>query len=202
MGSVMDQTTSASPEPALAATPGLEPEINVPKTRPVELYLVTTETEAECNFWVGLARQGGHSPAQLMDLSEVPSLLTEAAIRGVDEQGPLMLSDSSRTPPRYVYLLPVPRSDFRDRAIWIHDLVGAIKSWAPPSAGLYIAPQLLDSAEAHDLLLSVLREAIRNTTTEEYYLLTGTHGLNSVMNAALRLKAEMDSETLSLHVFH
>lgn len=198
----MDQTTSVTPETAVAPTPGLEPEINVPTTRPVELYLVTTEAEAECNFWVGLSRQGGHSPAQLMDLAEVPSLLTEAAIRGVDEQGPLMLSDSSRTPPRYVYLLPVPREDFRDRAIWIHELVATIKSWAPPSAGLYIAPQLLESTEAHDLLLSVLREAIRNTTTEEYYLLTGTHGLNSVMNAALRLKAEMDSETLSVHVFH
>lgn len=179
-----------------------EPEINVPTTRPVELYLVTSETDATCNFWVGLARQGGHSPAQLMDLGEVPALLTEAAIRGVDESGPLMLSDSSRTPPRYVYLLPLPRRDFRERAVWIHELVATIKAWSPASAGFYIAPQLMEPSEAHDLLLSVLREAIRATPTQEFYLLTGSHGMNSVMNAALKLKAEMDSETLSLHVFH
>lgn len=193
-----DTTTPVDP----GAGPALEPAINVPTTRPVELYLVNGEAEAACNFWVGLARQGGHSPAQLMDLKEVPALLAEAATRGVDENGPLMLSDSSCVPPRYVYLLPLPRDEFRDRAVWIHDLVQAIKAWATPCAGLYIAPELMDSAEAHDLLLAVLREAIRNTQTQEYYLLTGTHGLNSVLNAALRLKAEMDSDTLSLHVFH
>lgn len=196
----MDPTTLVPVEPP---QPGVdEPSINLSTTRPVELYLVTNEAETTCNFWVGLARQGAQSPAHLMDLAEVPVLLTEAAIRGIDETGPLMLSDSSRTPPRYIFLLPTPRDDFRERAIWIHDLVGTLKSWAPACAGFYISPELMNSADAHDLLLSVLREAIRNTQTEEYYLLTGSHGLNSVMNAALRLKAELDSETLSLHVFH
>lgn len=194
------ETTQPPVEPVLPK--GEDPLINLPKHRLVTLHLVASESDAPCSFWVGLAPEGDQAPAKLMDYTSIGALLTEAATRGVREGGPLMLSDTSVTPPRYVYLLPVPKEQLIDRAQWIHDLVSTVRSWSPESAGFYIAPELLESQEALDLLLAVLSESINHAPTRDYYLLTGTYGLNSLLNAALRLKGDMDSETLSLHVFH
>ncbi len=193
-------TTQPPVEPVLAK--GEDPVINLPKNRLVTLHLIAAESDAPCNFWVGLAPEGDQVPAKLMDFTSIGALLTEAATRGVRDGVPLLLSDTSVAPPRYVYLLPVPKDQLVDRAQWIHDLVSTVRSWSPESAGFYIAPELLESQEAIDLLLSVLSESISHAPTRDYYLLTGTYGLNSLLNAALRLKGDMDSETLSLHVFH
>lgn len=193
---------NAPPPPDVALTKGEDPVINLPKSRLVTLHLVASEQEAPCSFWVGLAPEGDQPPAKLMDFTSIGALLTEAATRGVKEGGPLMLSDTSVTPPRYVYLLPIPKDQLVDRAQWIHDLVSTVRSWSPEGAGFYIAPELLESEVAIDLLLTVLAESINHAPTRDYYLLTGTYGLNSLLNAALRLKGDMDSETLSLHVFH
>ncbi len=194
------ETTQPPVETALVK--GEDPVINLPKNRMVTLHLVASETEAPCSFWVGLAPDGDQAPAKLMDFTSIGALLTEAATRGVKEGGPLMLSDTSVTPPRYVYLLPVPQDQLVDRAQWIHDLVSTVRSWSPEGAGFYIAPELLESSESIDLLLAVLAESITQAPTRDYYLLTGTYGLNSLLNAALRLKGDLDSETLSVHVFH
>lgn len=193
---------NVQPPVETALVKGEDPVINLPKSRLVTLHLVASEADAPCSFWVGLAPDGDQAPAKLMDFTSIGQLLTEAAARGVKDGGPLMLSDTSVTPPRYVYLLPTPKDKLLGRAQWIHDLVSTVRSWSPEGAGFYIAPELLESAEAIDLLLAVLAEAIRHAPTRDYYLLTGTYGLNSLLNAALRLKGDLDSETLSLHVFH
>lgn len=207
----MDSGNKAGPAPApqgaqppvdLAQASGEDPLINLPKNRLVTMHLVASENDAPCSFWVGLAPEGEQVPAKLMDFTSIGALLTEAATRGVRDGGPLMLSDTSVTPPRYVYLLPVPKDKLLDRAQWIHDLVSTVRSWSPEAAGFYIAPELVEAPEAIELLLAVLTESIQSAPTRAYYLLTGTYGLNSLLNAALRLKSEIDSEALSLHVFH
>lgn len=181
---------------------GEDPVINLPKSRLVTLHLIASENDAPCSFWVGIAPEGDQSPAKLMDFTSIGALFSEAATRGVQEGGPLMLSDTSVAPPRYVYLLPLPKEQLVDRAQWVHDLVSTVRSWSPESAGFYIAPELLESQEAIDLLLAVLSDSINHAPTRDYYLLTGRYGLNALLNAALRLKGDLDSETLSLHVFH
>lgn len=178
------------------------PEINLPKVRLVSLHLVATELDAPCSFWVGLAPEGKQAPAKLMDLSNIGNLLTQAATDGVIDGGPLMLSDTSVSPPRYVYLLPLPSDSLVARAQWIHDLVSTVRSWSPEGAGFYIAPELIEVPKAIELLLAVLSEAIEQAPTRDYYLLTGAYGLNSLLNAALRLKADLDTDKLTLHVFH
>ncbi len=196
--------SAASPQPGLVplASEGVGPEINLPKVRLVSLHLVATELEAPCSFWVGLAPEGKQAPAKLMDLTSIGALLTQAATDGVVDGGPLMLSDTSVNPPRYVYLLPLPDESLIDRAQWIHDLVSTVRSWSPDCAGFYIAPELIEAPKAIDLLLSVLAEAIELAPTRDYYLLTGAYGLNSLLNAALRLKSDLDNPKLTVHVFH
>jgi hypothetical protein len=146
---------AAQPPVDIALTKADEPVINLPKQRLVAVHLVASENDAPCSFWVGLAPEGDQVPAKLMDYTSIGTLLTEAATRGVKDGGPLMLSDTSVVPPRYVYLLPVPKEQLIDRAQWIADLVTTVRSWSPESAGFYIAPELLESEEALDLLLAL-----------------------------------------------
>jgi hypothetical protein len=179
-----------------------EPQFDSPKARPVTVRLVTNEADAPCSFWVGLSAPGAMTPSELMDAGQVPAMLFEAATKGMTENGPVMLSDTSVDPPRYVYLTPAPSADFRERAAWLQELIATIKSWAPLSAGFYISPELIAARDSHELLLQILRETITASTTASFYLLLGAHGLNSVLNAALRLKSELDSETLNVLVYH
>jgi hypothetical protein len=170
--------------------------------RVVSVRLAPLAGDPDCNFWVGLAAEGQQSPTALMDVDEMGALFADAATKGIAESGPVMLSDTSVNPPRYVYLLPVPELDFRSRTLWIQDLVASLSAWAPKSAGIYLAPQLVQNPSVHELLSEMLTALIQASATEEYVLLTGAYGLNAVLNVALRLKADLDGEQLTLAVYH
>jgi len=175
----------------------------LPRERVVALHLVPSqEASRRCPYWIGLAAPGTASPAQLLDEPEIEALLTEAARGGVTEKGPLLLTDTSTTPPRYVYLMPVPPADLEERRTWTADLLGGIRSCAPARVGFYIAPELLVPDLALALLLDVLAELIRELAVREVYLLTGVFGLNALLNAALELKSELEGEDLAVRVFH
>lgn len=193
---------ASSPVAGQAVASQHEPEFDIPQARPVTLRLITDEDDATCNFWMGLCARGSMSPAQLMDAGRVPALLLEAAAKGVNEHEPVMLADTSCEPPRYVYLTPAPSADFRERAVWLQDLISTIKSWAPLSAGFYISPDLIASKDSQELLGQILREMITHSTTSSFYLLLGAHGMNTILNTALRLKSELDSDTLNILVYH
>lgn len=173
-----------------------------PAGRQVTIRLVASGHEASCHFWIGLAAQGAQNPSQLMDLGEMDALLTEAATVGINENGPVMLSDTNASPPRYVYLMPTPELGFRERSIWIDDLSQSLTAWAPQTAGFYIAPQLMTVPDAHTLLLATLTALIQASNTKEYVLLTGAYGLNALLNVALQLKNDLDGESLRIAVYH
>ena len=176
--------------------------VDVGGPRVTTVRLVPTSQDAPCHFWIGLAPTGTQRPSDLMDQSDVGLLLAEAATKGVAENGPVMLSDTEAQPPRYVYLLPVPQPGFRERALWIDDLAHSLASWAPKAVGLYIAPELVKSGEAPELLLSILTALIAVAPTQEYYLLTGGYGLNAILNVALRLKSDLDGDSVRLAIYH
>jgi hypothetical protein len=189
--------------PSAAPGPGVGAQIAAhPPGRLVTVRLVTSSADAPCDFWVGLAARGQRSPAELMDVGDVAAVFEEAATRGINDDGAIMLSDAHVSPPRYIYLLPTPEADFRSRASWIQDLVQALHSWAPKAAGFYIAPQLIASRDAYELLLTTLAALIQASPTEEYYLLTGAYGANALLNVALKLKTDVDGERVRLAVFH
>ena len=178
-----------------------EPELGIQSERPVTLRLVNREEDADCNFWVGLARKGDNIPTGLME-GDIPSILAKAADEGLTEEGPLMLSDSLQTPPRYIYLLPVPEENFREQTQWIKNLVDTIQSWSPDSAGFYFAPELLTGHQSHQLLSQILRQLILASNTSSFYLLIGSHGMNAVLNNALKLRSELSKDAVNLYVFH
>jgi len=179
-----------------------EPALGVLERRTVTLKLAIADNEANCHFWIGLAKPGELTPASLLDQKNVSAVFAEAASKGVSDEGPIMLSDTSVNPTRFIYLLQVPGPDFRDRTAWVTSLVNMIRSWAPRTAGFYMAPELILANDSQELLQQVLRELILTTPATDFYLLVGTHGLNAVLNTSLRLKLELESDTLNLLVFH
>lgn len=226
-----DKTATPANEAGLATHPvlqsdadtaivpvNIEPEINLPGGRVVVLKLVSSEAEAPCNFWVGVAPSGGTlNPATLLDIGPAVTVLAAAAAEGISELLPIMLAEtvppgtagggvtpgnSKQASSRHVYLMPIPGDDFRDRAVWIHELAATIRSWAPRSAGFYLDPALVSPVAVNELLSGVLRELIRQSATTEFYLLIGAHGINAILNTALGLKAELESDAVNLFVYH
>src|SRR5579872_3049902 len=110
-----------------------DPSMGLPKARVVNLTLTATPAEAACPFWIGLSARGKQTPGRLLDQPDIGTLLLEAATNGVSEEGPLMLSDTSMTPPRYVFLMPRPSASAEERQAWTEVLTSSLAAWAPPA---------------------------------------------------------------------
>ncbi len=157
-----------------------------------------------CSFWLGMFRQGKLEPQDLFgEKANLFGALERAAVKGMSEKDPVMVSDTSVQPPRFLYMMPTPTGDFRERLQWVAKIVDTVKSWAPDRIGIYLAPELVKPLEARDLLHQLLRGLIAETPARDYFLIPGGHGFNAVLNAALELKAELlDEHNISMFVFH
>jgi hypothetical protein len=133
---------------------------------------------------------------------DVGAIFQKAAEGGIEEEPPILLTDTQLEPPRYVYLLAVPEDDFRARTIWTQELVRSLRTWAPKTIGFYLAPELLRPRQTDELLGAMLRELIDAAIVEEIFLFVGSYGVNALLNSALRLKAEVESELVNVHVYH
>ncbi len=196
--------TSEGTEYSSLAVATMRPGQDPLSIQPIEIRLVPSDVGIPCNFWIGLTVRGPETPTRLMDFKDVGALFGEAASRGVNEPGPLILSDTSTKPPRFVYLLPIPTSDPKEREAWTLQILSTVSAWAPPAVGFYIAPELMTTQAAQDLLRSVLTRLIDTDSgcPEEIYLLIGTYGLNALLNVVLQLKGELETETRKLFVHH
>lgn len=159
--------------------------------------------ESDCSFWIGLFQEGSSSPSELYGCASVTEMLERAATSGIAGKGePLMLSDTSTNPPRYVYFVPVANPSAGLSESIKDELVRTVGSWSPGRAGVYLAPELCGENAAADLLLELLTRFVEAEGVSEFFLLPGHHGLNSLLNAALRLKFDLEGEDLDIRVFH
>lgn len=165
------------------------------------LYL-TEAPGTDCNFWLGLARKGEQTPQSIMGGISVATMLDDAAMEGVSDDAPIMLSDTTQIPSQFLYLMPVPELEFRDRSLWIHQIIETTKNWNPETIGIYLHPAILASDAAKELLASTLTALIETTRIKNYYLLVGSHGVNSLINTALKVKAELETADREVVVFH
>lgn len=166
------------------------------------IKLLNSADEVECSFWVGLTRPGTLEPQKLLDSPGVSEVLDSAAVHGVTDSGAVMLSDTLRVPPRFVYMTPAPSDDFRARAIWVGDVISTIQAWGPRKIGFYLAPEIASTESANEMLLHVLRELMNDPKDFEFYLLQGKHSKNRLLNMALKLRAELDLDGVDLKVYH
>jgi hypothetical protein len=187
-----------------------DPELGLSKNRQITLRLLDDQEQIDCNFWCGVFRSGNLNMSQLTEERDVRRVFERAMKDGVAESGPLMISDSRFLPPRFLFLMPSPQLEFRERAIWLGKLTKTIRSWNTPCMGLSIPPEVLATDHssigggnvAQELISQILTELIENSKIRDYYLLIGTMGLNGALNTAQRLRQELKGNDINLLVFH
>ena len=174
--------------------------LNATPNREAFTIRLVDDDQKMCHFWVGLSKSGVRTPKELLDRSTVSAILISAAKDGLAEEGPLILSNSDLSPPRYIYLLPKP--DLKRTQGWLGDLLSAIKSWSPKTMGFYFASEIIDLPEAEFLLEKVFREFLKYIPTRDIYILAGDHNSNALLNLVLRMKDKFWKDGVELFVFH
>jgi hypothetical protein len=200
----MSEIHQNEPAVSTALTPdagATQPHFHESQLTRFNLYL-TESPGIDCNFWLGLARRGGKTPQNVMAQPTVAAMLDDAATEGLAEEAPMMLSDTTQVPSQYLYLMPVPETEFRDRSLWIHSILETIKNWAPQKIGIYLHPAVMASEPAKELLRSILTALIETTGIKNYFLLVGSHGVNDLINTALTVKSELETSDREVVVFH
>lgn len=191
-------SSTHSPEPLVSTTPA--PGYAGPKT--VAIRLVSTHADERCRFWIGLTAKGANTPTSLLAETSIGALFHKAAQIGINETPPVLLTDTDLSPPRFVYLAPVPQDEFRARVMWTDALLQSLKSWTPTAIGFYFAPELITNNQLKELLDLMLQKIIADGTVQEIYLYVGSYGINTLLSSILRLKAELDSEKISINIYH
>ncbi len=188
-----------------ASQPGLLPEIAKDTSHLTEIYLISSEKEARaCPFWVGVYRTGTLTPPQLMELRKTEDIFSAAASEGVVCADPLILAETKEDGQAAIFFLaPIENEKLADSHLWIDKLCEAICSWSPTTPGFYFAPELLGADIASKLLIRMLKTLILKNRFPTFYLFIGSHGLHSVLNAALKLRTKMCEEAeRDVVVFH
>ena len=155
-----------------------------------------------CSFWIGLFQEGEMSPTDLWASRTLYEAFEAAAVKGLKDAGPLMLSDSNQVPARFIYLLPEPSNETTEREPWLKQIVDTLKTWGPERVGIYLSPELVKKDETHQILVEILTKLVINSRTREYFVLPGKHGTNSILNALLRLRGALKKQAVNCFVFH
>ena len=172
-----------------------------------DIYLVETEAESACRLWVGLTRKGQLSCAQLVDMKKVQLMLREAAIQGAEASPPLLLTDLNANPTQYIYLADLPplstRGEYAPQTEeWITNLCTAIEGFLSPAVGLYLSPEILGENLSRDILTKILQRLLLSKQVKQFSLLIGAHGINTLLDISLKLKAHAATQNVRLTVYH
>ena len=189
-------------KPINKAEESQDPNLDIP-AKEVSVKLVSSEKDTDCYFWVGLCKKGDLHPHSLLDVNNIQEIFNQAAKSGISDDGPIMISDSRTQMPRFIYLLPPPESESQPlESIWISQLIKTINSWSPKHLGFYLSPDLISSEASHALLKNILKQMMVDATSQEYYLLQGSHNLNTMLNTALSIRMDLQEKNVALSVFH
>lgn len=182
-----------------------------PKTSPlnplekVEIHLIHSEKDAVlCPLWVGVYRKGNMSPEELLDYKKVEEILEAAVHEGLDSDEVVVLAETreERAPCKY-FLVPIENEKVSESQRWLENLTAAISDWGEQSPGIYFSPELLGTELALKLLLMLMKHFIDQDKFTRINLLVGSHGMHSILNAALKLKVKLNEvSSKDVQIFH
>lgn len=191
----------ADPGESIPSVGGVSGAQTNPERRVVNLT-ISSDHELECFFWMGLFKGGTLNPQDIYEFGSIEEIFESVATEGVREEAePLMITDTSVNPARVVYLVPSsPGQGLSSERI--EDVTHTLRSWAPTSLGLYLSAEICGQELASELLQKILRRLIVETPIKRFYLLAGKLGVNQVLNAALKLKFDVEDDDLNIMIFH
>ncbi len=187
--------------PESSLSPQLDPHIDAPRIPKATIRIVTERPEFLCQFWVGVVESGTMPAGELLNVKTMDELLTKARKPGIEDDGPIALSDSARSPERFALLIPGPDSNDAT-STWAGRAAREILNWNPKSIGLYFAPISNNTQEPLNALIAVIRNILDISPTLPIFLLAGEYGLNRILNITLKLRDELDPDQLTLEVLH
>lgn len=193
--------------PENTTAPELAAQLEAPIEHPFALAdaaminLVAREDLSQCSFWLGVFQRGTLNPASLLDSEDIAGVFLKAATDGITEQEPIMLSDSLPEHPRFFYFVPAP-AEYDHATTWTESIAKTLIDLKLPQLGIYFAPELLTKSKAQTLLKELMTALIKEAGIKQYHLYTGGHGSNPVLNAALELKNQLETDAARIFVFH
>ena len=203
----MNQLHPQAASTVAAAARGQTPAVPTAKRR-VTLALVDEAQAESCGFWLGLARGGPLTTAQLLDAATVAERLEMAATVGMDADDAVLLADAgSGTGARILLLLPPPPpGDEPARGAWLREATLAVAratgGSGPPTLGLYIPSDPLPTDDSLNLILAFIQQALVTLATAEYVLFGPQVANHVLLNGALKLRGAVEHSNLELYVLH
>lgn len=162
-------------------------------------YVTKPDETHQCNFWIGLFKKGSCSASELLEGENIDEVYEKAAKKGLSDDEPILLSDTSTSISRHFYFLPASGLEKKPDEI-IAEIYDVLKAMRPQKAGLYFSPELVNNENLKKLFLKTLLVACQ-TNTFEYYLYVGKHGMTRILNIALEAKKALE-KNWQVIVFH
>ena len=170
--------------------------------RSICIHLVADDEVELCPFWVALFKEGDLSPRDINSIQSTGIILNKVIDQGVNATSSIMLTDTGFDPPRYIYLIPksVKTTVLSEQVT--PELIPSIKAWNTDKIGIYLAPEVIQDEVRDICLIELITECIASNLLVDYYLYTGSLGLNSLLNQAIKLKDHLSRKKIKVCVFH
>lgn len=180
----------------------------IAKVKQINFHILKNSETKSCQFWLALSRLGSLTTKDLLDKPDIKSIFHAAYNIGLNETQASLIVNTHLEVERYIYLLPIQEhSDFKPHAIWMAEIANAIKSLQVDKIGFYLPPQVFQEEDVDEnnpnLFESVMRHLVLSTNITDFCLLSGDHGSNFMLNAALFLKEDlMEESKANISIFH
>ena len=176
----------------------------------VELLLVRdADIEVEsCHFWITSYKYGKIKPLEISTRPKNSEILNAACAEGIDEHGNIMVADTSTQIAKYFYFIELPKDEFRERAMWISSIAHVIQSWHHDAIGFHFDSHKQSLKELEELLCQVLRSVheLKNAgnvkQTLKVHLIIRDIDANALLNMALRIKTDLEADSMTVSVYH
>jgi hypothetical protein len=200
-----DQSTSSSKKsaPAVGITVDNLLEEQTPASDFDLVLLDGKDDDIErCNYWVMSYQKGNLHPLDLVKREQVATILSDAISTGIEESGEMLVADSHNEG-RFFYLVELPEDDFRKKAVWASSIVNMIKSWAQPSVGFSLSLKDIEQPQIEDMFAQIFRSLqTQKTGPMTIYVVARDINPNTLLNLSLRLKSELEGDSILVNVRH
>lgn len=174
-------------------------------SRNISIHVLEKEELERCSFWLGIFKSGDLSPLKLMESSQVAEVFLRAATEGLSESDAVLISDNSSKDPeaqRMFYFVPEPSWQAQGSTDWVQSVAKTISQLKIKQVGIFFSPGIFDKETSRSNLIQLLKFLIKGSAVREYHLYPGAHGTNIILNSALAVKTDLESELSKIFVFH
>lgn len=197
-----DNNNNVLPRPH--TLPSLSPVNSAEEQIPnISMEIITEECTHLCDMWVGFYKKGSKSIAEVLDLKGLRAIFDLAGKEGINDDQPIMISESHTGKARFFYLLPEHYLNSEQLEEKLRELQKTFVSWSARSLGFYFDQGVHTPEVNLNILEKVLAAVVESKVSERYFLLLGDYNQNNVLNCALNVKKKLlEDKKVEVLLFH